>query len=65
LAKPYHVSLEAPEEAFAEADDTLKLNGIGYSLIGITPGIVKKRQIVKNRKTCGIFAKYWPEWLTV
>jgi hypothetical protein len=47
LTKPYHVSLEAPAEASAEAGDTLKLKGIGYSLTGITSGIVKKRQLEK------------------
>jgi hypothetical protein len=63
LARPYHVSLESPEEASAGAGDTLKRKGIGYSLIGITSGIVKTRQVGKSGKTCGIFAKYWPEWL--
>jgi glutaredoxin 2 len=65
LAKPHHVSLEAPEEALAEAGDTLKRKGIGYSLTKITSGIVKKRQFGKSGKTCGIFAKDWPEWLTM
>jgi hypothetical protein len=65
LAKPYHVSLEAPEEASAEASDTLKRKGIGYSLTGITSGILKKRQVGKNGKTCGNFAKDWTEWLAV
>jgi hypothetical protein len=65
LAKPYHVSLEARDEASAAAGDTLKRKGISYSLTGITSGIVKKRQVGRNGETCGIFAKDWPEWLTV
>jgi hypothetical protein len=65
LAKPYHVSLESTEEASAKAGDTLKCKGIGYSLTGITSGIVKQRQVRKSGKTCGIFAKDWPEWPTV
>jgi hypothetical protein len=65
LAKPYHVSLEAPEKAFTKAGDTLKRKGIDYSLTGSTSGIVMKRQVGKSGKTCGIFAKAWPEWLTV
>jgi hypothetical protein len=65
LDKPYNVSLEAPEKVSAEAGDTLKRTGICYSLTGITSGIVKKRQVGKSGNTCGIFAKDWPEWLTV
>jgi hypothetical protein len=57
--------LEAPEEALAEAGDNLKRKGIGYSLTGITSGIVKKRQVGKSGKTCVIFAKAWPGWLLV
>jgi hypothetical protein len=48
-----------------EAGDTLKRKGIGYYLTGITSGIVKKRQVGESEKTCGIFAKAWPEWLTM
>jgi hypothetical protein len=65
LAKLYDVSLEALKEASADAGVSLKRKGIGYSLTGITSGIVKKRQVEKNGKTCGIFTKDWPEWLTV
>jgi hypothetical protein len=65
LDKPYHVSLEAPEEASAGAGDTLKRKGMGYSLTGITSGIVNNRQVGKIRKTCGIFTKDRPEWLMV
>jgi hypothetical protein len=53
--------LEAPMETC----DTLKRKGTGYSLTGITSGVVKKRQVGKRGKTCGIFTKDWPEWLTV
>jgi hypothetical protein len=38
---------------------------ICYSLNGITSRKVKKRQVGKRGKTCGIFAKDWPELLTV
>jgi hypothetical protein len=65
LAKLYYVSVEAPEEAPSDAGHTLKRKGIGYSLTGITSGIVKKRQVGKSGKTCGISVKDWPEWLTV
>jgi hypothetical protein len=57
--------LEAPVEAYTTTGDTLKRKGIGYSLTGVTSGIVKKRQVGKIGKTCGIFAKDWPEWLMV
>jgi hypothetical protein len=63
FAKPYHISLEAPEEESVVASDTLKRKRIDYSLTGITSGVVKKRQVGKSGKTCGIFAKDWPEWL--
>jgi hypothetical protein len=45
--------------------DTLKRKGIGYSSTGITSGVVKKRQAGISGETSGIFAKDWPEWLTV
>jgi hypothetical protein len=38
---------------------------VGYSLTGITLGVVKKRPAGTSGKTCGLFAKDWPEWLTV
>jgi hypothetical protein len=47
------------------ADETRKCKGCGNSLTGITSGGVKKRQLCAERKVCGIFAKDWPEWLTV
>jgi hypothetical protein len=34
-------------------------------LTGITSGVVKKRHEETSGKTCGLFAKDWPEWLTV
>jgi hypothetical protein len=33
--------------------------------MGITSGVVKKRHEGTSGKTCGLFAKDWPEWLTV
>jgi hypothetical protein len=64
LLKAYHVPLEAViEPALPDADK--KLKGCCYSLTVITSGEVKKREFGLKRKTCGIFAKDWPEWLTV
>jgi hypothetical protein len=57
LDKPYHVSFEALEEALAEAGDTLKSKGIGYSLTGTTSGIVKKRQVGKSGKLAAFSLK--------
>jgi hypothetical protein len=65
LLKSYHVSLEASvvEPVIPDADK--KRKGCGYSLTGITSREVKKRTFGVKRKTCGMFAKDWPEWLTV
>jgi hypothetical protein len=57
--------LETPVEEPAVTWDTLKRKGIGYSLTGITSGVVKKRQVEKNGNNCGIFAKDRPDWLKV
>jgi hypothetical protein len=38
---------------------------ISYYLSGITSREAKKRTSRLKRKTCGIFTKDWPEWLTV
>jgi hypothetical protein len=65
VIKFYHVTLETPVEEPTVTCDTLNRKGIGYSLSGITSGVVKKRQVEKSGKTCGIFAKYCPEWMTV
>jgi hypothetical protein len=46
-------------------DADKKWKGCGYSLTGITSGEVKKRSFGVKWKTCGIFTKDWPEWLTV
>jgi hypothetical protein len=35
-----------------------------YSLTGITSGLVPKRAR-DNVKTCGLFARDWPEWISV
>jgi hypothetical protein len=64
LLKSDHVSLVAAiEPALSDADK--KRKGCCYSLTGITSWEVKKRAFGLKRKTCGIFAKDWPEWLTV
>jgi hypothetical protein len=42
-----------------------KRKGCCYSLTGITTREVEKRTFGLKRKTCIIFAKDWPEWLTV
>jgi hypothetical protein len=65
LLKLYHVSLEASvlEPVLSDADK--KWKGFAYSLTGITSGEVKKRTSGVKQKTCGIFSKDWPEWLTV
>jgi hypothetical protein len=57
--------MEASEEESDEPSDTLKRKGLGYSLTGITSGVVKTRQEGTSGKICGLFAKDWPEWLTV
>jgi hypothetical protein len=44
---------------------TLQREQLGHSLTGITSGVVKKRPERASGKTCGLFAKDWPEWLTV
>jgi hypothetical protein len=33
--------------------------------MGITSGAVKKRPEGTSEKMCGLFAKDWPEWLTL
>jgi hypothetical protein len=33
--------------------------------MGVTSGVVKKRHEGTSGKTCGLFAKDWPKWLTV
>jgi hypothetical protein len=64
LLKAYCVPLEAAiEPALPYADK--KRKWCCYYLTGITSGEVKKRLFGLKRKTCGIFAKDWPEWLTV
>jgi hypothetical protein len=64
LLKAYHVSLKAATEpALPDADK--KRKGFCYYLNGITSGEVKKRAFGMKRKTCGLFAKDWPKWLTV
>jgi hypothetical protein len=64
LLKSYHVSLVAAIEPALPNGDK-KRKGCCYSLTGITSGEVKKRAFGLKRKTCGIFAEDWPEWLTV
>jgi hypothetical protein len=53
----------AIEPSLPDVDKTRK--GCCYSLTGIISREVKKRAFRLKRKTCGIFAKDWPEWLTV
>jgi hypothetical protein len=65
LFKAYHVSLEAAVVTTVIPDADKKRKGCCYYLTGITSGEVKKRTFGLNRKTCGIFAKDWPGWLTV
>jgi hypothetical protein len=38
---------------------------MGYSLNGINSGLVMKRTRVHNAKTSGLFARDWPEWISV
>jgi hypothetical protein len=64
LLKSDHVSLVAATEP-ALPDAEKKQKGCCYSLTGITSGEVMKRAFGLKRKTCGIFAKDRPEWLTV
>jgi hypothetical protein len=65
VIKSYNVTLETPLVESVVPGNTLKRKGIGYSLTGITSGVVKKRQEGGVAKTCGIFAKDWPKGLTV
>jgi hypothetical protein len=46
-------------------DADKKQGGGGYSLTETTSGEVKKQTFGVKQKTCGIFSKDWPEWLTV
>jgi hypothetical protein len=64
LLKSYHVSLEASVVEHVLPDADKKRKGCGYSLTGITSGEAKKRNFGLKRKTCGIFTRDWPEWLT-
>jgi hypothetical protein len=65
LLKAYHVSLEAAIDTSAIPDADKKRKVFCYYLTGITSGEVKKRLFGLKQKTSGIFAKDWPEWLTV
>jgi hypothetical protein len=38
---------------------------MGYSLTGITSGLATKRTRVGSAKTCGLFTRDWPEWISV
>jgi hypothetical protein len=57
--------VDALESQLIEPIVTLQRKHLGYSLTGITSGVVKKRPEGTSGKTCGLFAKDWPEWLTV
>jgi hypothetical protein len=65
LPKIHHVMVDASEAQLIEPIATLQRKRLGYSLTGITSGVVKKRPEGTSGKTCGLFAKDWPEWLTV
>jgi hypothetical protein len=65
LLKNHHVIVDASEEQLIDPSDTLQRKRLGYSLTGITSVVVKKRPEGTSGKTCGLFAKDWPEWLTV
>jgi hypothetical protein len=64
LLKEYHVYLEAAIEP-ALPDTDKKRKGCCYPLTGITSGGGGGRAFGPKQKICGIFAKDWPEWLTV
>jgi hypothetical protein len=65
LLKVYHVSLKAAVLKPVLPDADKKRKGCCYSLTGITSGELKKQTFELKRKTCHIFAKDWPKWLTV
>jgi hypothetical protein len=57
--------VHASKAQLIEPIATLQRKRLGYSLMGITSGVVKKRPEGTSGKTCGLFAKDWPECLTV
>jgi hypothetical protein len=49
----------------AEPEERKIKEVMGYSLTGITSGLVMKRTRVNSAKTCGLFTRDWPEWISV
>jgi hypothetical protein len=56
--------VETPAVEQVATSETLKRKGMRYYVIDITPGVVNKQQVGVVVKTCGVFAKDWPGWLT-
>jgi hypothetical protein len=51
------VEVFSPSE---EPEGRKRKEEMGYSLTGITSGLVMKRTIVGSAKTCGRFSRDWP-----
>jgi hypothetical protein len=49
----------------AEPEELKSKETMSYSLTGITSGLVIKRTRVNSAKTCGLFTRDWPEWISV
>jgi hypothetical protein len=64
LSKVARLNLGDVLPPFAGTEEIKSKEALGYSLTGITSGLVMKRARADSAKTCVLFAQDWPEWIS-